>query len=133
MREGVSTTFEGVHMVIAILNILFGLLLGFGAVQEFIVPGINGGQVQPLVIGLAGTAISVLALVSGIGMWRKWPGTRRLVIVTAILSILFHVYAALPPHRNVGFIALIIGAGYGLVLLIVALTSKGRKAAAAIG
>jgi hypothetical protein len=124
---------EEVRMVIAILNILFGLLLGFGAVQELIVRGINGGEVQPLVIGLAGTAISVLFLISGIGMWRKWPGTRRLVIVTAILSILFHVYAALPPHRKVGFIALIIGAGYGLVLLIVTLSSKGRKAQPAIG
>jgi hypothetical protein len=120
-------------MVIAILNILVGLLLGFGAVQEVIVPGINGGQVQPFVIGLAGTAISVLFLISGIAIWRKWPGTRRLVIVTAILSILFHVYAALPPHRNVGFIALIIGAGYGLVLLIVTLSSKGNKAQPEIG
>jgi hypothetical protein len=120
-------------MVIAILNILVGLLLGFGAVQELIVPGINGGQVQPFVIGLAGTAISLLFLISGIAMWRKWPGTRRLVIVTAVLSILFHVYAALPPHRNVGPPALIIGAGYGLLLLIITLASKGKKEAAATG
>ncbi|MGH9873999.1 MAG: hypothetical protein ACRD9S_16230 [Pyrinomonadaceae bacterium] len=120
-------------MVIAILNILFGLLLGFGAVQEIIVMGISRGQVQPLIVGLVGAAVSVLLLISGIAMLRKWPDARRLVIVTAILSILFHLYAALPPHRNVGPPALIIGVGYGLVLLIITLTSKGKKAAAANG
>ena len=120
-------------MVLAILNILVALALGFGAVQEFIVPGINGGLVQPLVIGLAGTAVSVLFLISGIAMLRKSHHARRLIVITAILSIVFHVYAALPPHRNVGFPALIIGAGYGLILLIITLTSKGKKTAAATG
>jgi nicotinamide riboside transporter PnuC len=118
-------------MTLAVLSILVGLLTGFGAVQDLIVRGIINREVQPLIISLAGAVVSVLFLISGIAMRRKWPGTRRLVIVTAILSIVFHVYAALPPHRRVGPIALIIGAGYGLVLLIYALSSKGKRAEAA--
>lgn len=120
-------------MILAVLSILIGLLTGFGAVQEIIVRGIIDREIQPLIIGLAGTAVSVLFLISGIAMWRKWPRTRRLVIVTAILSILFHVYAALPPHRYVGPVALIVGAGYGLVLLIVTFSSKGSRAQPAVG
>lgn len=119
-------------MTLAVLSILVGLLTGFGAVQELIVRGIINREVQPLIISLVGIVVSLLFLISGIAMLRRWPSTRRLVIVTAILSIVFHVYAALPPHRRVGPIALIIGAGYGLVLLIFILTSKGRKTQAVI-
>ena len=120
-------------MVLAVLNILIGLLLGFGAAQEFIVLGLLDRRVQPFFAGLAGIVVSVLFITSGIAMWRKWPSARRLVIITAVLSIFFHIYAALPPHRNVGPPALIIGVGYGLVLLIITLSSKGKKAEAAIG
>ena len=120
-------------MILAILNILVALLLGFGAVQEVIVPGILGGRIQPLIIGLIGAAVSVLFLISGIAMLRNAPNARRLAIITSILSVLFHVYAALPPHRNVGPPALIIGAGYDLVLLLITLAAKGERAAAATG
>jgi hypothetical protein len=119
-------------MVFAVLNILIGLLLGFGAAQEFIVLGLVDRRVQPFFSGLAGLVVSVLFITSGVAMWRKWPSARRLIIVTAIPSILFHVYAALPPHRNVGPPALIIGVGYGLLLLIVTRSSKGKKAEPAI-
>jgi hypothetical protein len=119
-------------MTLAVLSILVGLLTGFGAMQDLIVRGIINREVQPLIISLVGTVVSLLFLISGIAMLRNWPGTRRLVIVTAILSIVFNVYAALPPHRRVGAIALIIGAGYGLVLLIATLASKGKKAQAVI-
>ena len=119
-------------MVFAVLNILIGLLLGFGAAQEFLVLGLVDRRVQPFFAGLVGMVVSVLFITSGIAMWRKWASARRLAIITAILSILFHVYAALPPHRNAGFPALIIGVGYGLVLLIVTLSSKGKKTEAAI-
>jgi hypothetical protein len=114
-------------MILVVLTILVALLTGFGAVQELIVRGILNREVQPFIIGLAGTAISVLFLISAIAMWRKWATAQTWAIVAAISSILFHIYAALPPHRNVGVLALIIGAGYGLVLLIVTLASKGKK------
>jgi hypothetical protein len=114
-------------MVFAVLNILIALVLGFGAAQEFIVLGLVDRRVQPFFAGLAGIIVSVSFITSGVAMWRKWPSARRLVVITAISSILFHVYAALPPHRNVGPPALIIGTGYGLVLLIITLTSKGKK------
>jgi len=120
-------------MILAVLSILVGLLTGFGALQEVIVRGIIDREVQPLIIGLVGVVVSVLFLASGCALWRKWPSTRRLLIVTAVLSILFHGYAALPPHRYVGPVALIVGAGYGLVLLAFALISKGKTAQPAIG
>jgi cytochrome b subunit of formate dehydrogenase len=119
-------------MVFAVLNIVVALVLGFGAVQEFIVGGLRDPEAQPFT-SLAGIVVSVLFIISGVAMWRKWPSARRLAIVAAISSIVFHGYAALPPHRIMGFPALIIGVGYGLVLLIITLTSKGKKAEAAIG
>jgi len=119
-------------MVIAVLNILIGLLLGFGAAQEFVVLGLVDRQAEPFYAGLTGIVVGLLFITSGVAIWRKWPGAGRLVIITAILSILFHVYQALPPHRNVGLPALIIGAGYGLILLIITLSSKGKKAETAV-
>jgi hypothetical protein len=120
-------------MILVVLCFLVALLTGFGAVQELIVRGIINHEVQSAIIGTIGTVVSVLFLLSGIAMWRKWPSTRRLAIVTAILSIVFHVYAALPPHRKVGPPALIIGAGFGLVLLIVMFGSKGKNAQTVAG
>ena len=120
-------------MILAILSILVGLVTGFGAVQELIVLGIIDHRLQPAIIGSIGAVISVLLLISGIAMWRKWPSSRRLAIVTSVLSIIFHVYAALPPHRNVGPPALILGVGFGVVLLFVMLRSKGNTVAPAIG
>ena len=115
-------------MMLAVLNILVALLTGFGAVQEFIVLGIRDREVQPFFIGLAGIVVSVLFLTSGVAMWRKRPSARRLAIVTAVSSIVFHIYAALPPHRNVGPVALIVGVGYGLVLLVVTIRSRSTRA-----
>ena len=74
---------------------------------------------QPLLISLAGIIVSILFVTSGIALLRQWPAVRRLIILTGTLSILLHVYGALPPHRNMGFVALIVGAGYGLVMLVV--------------
>ncbi len=119
-------------MTFVVLNILVALLNGFGAAQEFIVGGLIDREVQPFLLGLAGIAVSVLFMISALAMWRKWPNARKWSIVAAISSIVFHVYAALPPHRAVGMVALIIGAGYGVVLLIYTL-SKGKKPEPAIG
>lgn len=115
-------------MVIAVFSILVALFLGFGAVQEFIMRGVRGGEVQPFLIGLAGIIVSLLLAAAGIAFWRRWQSARRLVLLAAVSSVAFHVYAALPPHRNVGILVLLVGAGYGLVLLWVALSSKGGKA-----
>jgi hypothetical protein len=115
-------------MILAVFSILVALFLGFGAVEEFIVRGVHGGEVQPFFVGLVGIVVSVLLVTSGIALWRQWAVARRLVLFTAISMVVFHVYAALPPHRNVGILALIVGAGYGLILLGVALGSRGRKA-----
>ena len=116
-------------MVLAVLSILVALFLGFGAVQEIIVPGIQGGLIQALVVGIAGTFVSVLLAVSGIASWQQWAVARRLVPLAAISLIVFHVYAALPPHRNVGMLALIVAVGYGLILLASSLSSRGSSKA----
>jgi len=113
-------------MAIALFSILIALLIGFGAVQD-IVRGARGGEVRPLLIGLAGMIVSVLLTTSGIAFWQGWATARRLVLVAAVSSVAFHVYAALPPHRNIGIVALLVGVGYGLVLLWVALSSRGGK------
>ena len=118
-------------MVLALFSILVALFLGFGAVQELIVRGVRGGEVQPFFVGLVGLIVSVLLAISGIALWRQWPMARRLALLAAISLVAFHVYAALPPHRNVGVPALIVGAGYGLVLLGITSLSGGLRKRAA--
>ena len=120
-------------MVLAVINFLMAVLIGYGAMEELIVRGIRGGEMQPLLIGVSGIAVSILLITSGIAMLRKTHSARRLVVITAILCILFHVYAALPPHRNVGIPGLIIGAGYGLALLLTTLGSRGGKSEVVLG
>jgi hypothetical protein len=100
------------------LNIVVALLVGFGACQEFIFRCIVDPQLQPILVSLFGIAVSILFAISGIAMLRHWPTVRGLIMGTGILSILFHVYGALPPHRSMGYPALIVGAGYGLVMLV---------------
>jgi hypothetical protein len=43
------------------------------------------------------------------------------------LSILFHVYGALSPHRNIGYVAVVVGAGYGLLMLVTFEWQRRRK------
>jgi hypothetical protein len=114
-------------MVLARFSIVVALFLGFGAVQELVVRGVRGGEIQPFFVGLVGIIVSVLLASSSIALWRKWPIARHLVILAAISSLAFHLYAALPPHRNVGLLALLVGAGYGVILLGVTLSSSGGK------
>ena len=106
------------YLVLAVLNVLVALTTGFGALQEFIVGGIGHGQMQPLLISVAGIVVSVLFIISGIALLRQWSNVRRLINLTGALSILLHVYGVLPPHRIMGFFVLIVGAGYGLVMLL---------------
>lgn len=107
------------RLVLVALNMVVALLTGYGALQEFIIQGLLDRQLQPFLVSLVGIIVSILFVTSGIALLRQWPAVRRLIILTGTLSILLHVYGALPPHRNMGFVALIVGAGYGLVMLVV--------------
>lgn len=107
------------RLVLVALNLIVGLLTAFGALQEFIVRATLDWQMEPFLISLMGIMVSVLFLTSGIALLREWQTVRRLITLTGTLSILLHVYGALPPHRIVGFLALIVGAGYGFVMLLV--------------
>ena len=122
---------RGFGMKLGLLNILVALFLGYGALEELIVRGVRGGEAQPFVIGAVGIVVSVLLAISGIALWRRRQGAWRLAFVAAVASVLFHVYAALPPHRNVGVLVLLVGAGYGLLLLVVGLSARGGKVQAA--
>jgi len=117
-RDVASFQQNRARMVLVVLNILVALALGFGAVQEFVMVGILGGKVQPFLLSSAAIVVSVLFVISAIAMWRQWPAVRRLVVLTGVLSILIHIYGSLPPHRNMGYLALLIGAGYALVMML---------------
>ena len=106
-------------LVLVALNMLVALLTGYGALQEFIIRGLLARQTQPFLLSLVGIIVSILFVTSAIALLRQWPTVRPLIILTGTLSILLHVYGALPPHRNIGYVALLVGAGYGLVMLIV--------------
>jgi hypothetical protein len=106
------------RLVLVALNMLVALLTGFGALQEFIIRGLLDRQLQPFLVSLVGIIVSVLFMISGISILRQWPAARPLIIVTGMLSILLHVYGAMPPHRNMGYVALLVGAGYAVVMLL---------------
>jgi hypothetical protein len=116
-RDVASFQRNRTQLVLVVLNILAALALGFGAVQEFVVRGILDGELQPFLLSSVAIAVSVLFIVSAVAMLRRWPAVRRLVMLTGALSILIHIYGALPPHRNMGYLALLIGAGYALVMM----------------
>ena len=117
-RDVASFQQNRTRLVLVVLNILVALALGFGAVQEFVMGGILGGKVQPFLLSLAALVVSVLFIISAIAMLRQWSAVRRLVLLTGVLSMLIHIYGALPPHRNMGYLALLIGAGYALVMML---------------
>lgn len=112
-------------MAIAILNIVVALFLGYGAVDELWIRGVRGGETQPLVIGIVGALVSLLLLISGVARLRRSASARRLQIAAALLVAAFHVYAALPPHRNVGIMVLVVAVAYALVLLCVSTLGRG--------
>jgi len=106
------------RLLLVTLNMLVAALTGFGAIQEFIVRTFLKPETHPFLVSLAGILVSVLFVISGIAIGQKWRETRPLIIATSLLSILLHVYGALPPHRNMGYVALVLGAGYGLLMLV---------------
>jgi hypothetical protein len=115
------------RLLFVTLNILVAGLTGFGAVQEFFVRVFLKPETQPFLVSLAGITVSVLFVISGFALAREWRNTRRLIIGTGVLSILLHVYGALPPHRNMGYVALLLGAGYGLLMLVAFEWQRRRK------
>ena len=125
-RDVASFQQKRTRLVLVVFNILVALALGFGAGQEFVMGGILGGKVQPFLLSSAALVVSALFIISAIAMLRQWTAVRRLVLVTGILSILIHIYGALPPHRNMGYPALLIGAGYALVMMLAYYTNSRR-------
>jgi hypothetical protein len=115
------------RLLFVTLNILVAGLTGVGAVQEFFVRVFLKPETQPFLVSLAGITVSVLFVISGFALVREWRNTRRLIIGTGVLSILLHVYGALPPHRNMGYVALLLGAGYGLLMLVAFEWQRRRK------
>ena len=115
------------RLLLVTLNMLVGGLTGFGALQELLAEGLFDRKAGTLLLSLAAVFISLLFIVSGVAMLRHWRTARRLIMATGLLSILLHVYGALPPHRNMGYIALVVGAGYGLLMLLAFEWQRRRK------
>jgi hypothetical protein len=111
--------FQRAHLFLVTLNLVVAALTAFGAMQEFIVRAFFKPQLQPLLLSVAGIVVSVLFIISGMAMLRQSRQARGLIFATGVLSILFHVYGVLPPQRNMSYVALFVGAGYGLLLLVV--------------
>jgi hypothetical protein len=107
-----------IQMLLVTLNMVVAALTVYGAGQEIMARGILKYQTQPFLLSLAGIVVTILFVTSGIAVWRQWSNARRLIIATSVSSILVHVYGSLPPHRNMGFVALLVGAGYGLAMLV---------------
>ena len=106
---------------------VIGFLLGLGGLREFFVDGIWYGQLQPLLVGAAGALVSALLLVAAIAIWLRWSRWPRVATCAGALSIVFHLYAALQPQRNVGLFAMMLGVGVGIALL--AHARRGREVA----
>lgn len=109
------------------LNILVALVLGFFAVREFAFSGIRDGQFQPFVLSSTAILVSILFIISAVAMLREWTIARSLVLITGVSSLLVHVYGTLPPHRNMGYLALLIGAGYAVLMILVYRRSVPRE------
>ena len=125
-RRGVATLTQAtiamrpVHSEVSVLPLttaVIGFLLGLGGLREFLVRGIWYGQLQPLLVGAAGALVSSMLLLAAIAIWLQWSRWPRLATLAGALSIVFHVYGALPPGRNVGPLAMTMGVGIGVALL----------------
>jgi hypothetical protein len=102
-------------MVVGILNVVVGLLLAFGAAQEGVVGGLMAGRPMSLLVGVAGTVVSLLLSVSGVALIQGWSRRRVLALAACVLVAAFGIFASLPPHRYFGVLAILIGIGYPLL------------------
>ena len=117
-------------MALALVSIVVALVLGYGAVAELWIRGVRNGETQPFVIGVVGALVGGTLLVSAVARLRRWENARGLTIFTAVALIAFHVYGALPPHRNVGIGVALVATVYGLVLLAVSFAGRNGTRAA---
>jgi hypothetical protein len=99
------------------ITLLLALLLGKAGFDEMLVLGIRQQLVQPFWAGVAGMAVAALIAVAGMALWRRWRAAPRLAYAAGAASVLFHVYGALPPHRNVGIIGAVLGIAAAGILL----------------
>ena len=111
-------------MVMLVLSVLIALALGFGAVQELVARGIRNGEMQPLAIGGLGTLVTVVALWAVIALWKKHANAGSYAFIAAGSVLAFHVYSALPPHRNVGLLALLLAIALAAMLLAAGLKAR---------
>ena len=118
-RDVASFENNKTRLFLGALNILVALALGFGAVKEFAIGGIRYGKLHPFVLSSVAILVSILFIISAVAMLREWTTARSLVLITGVSSLLVHVYGALPPHRNMGYLALLMGAGYAVVMILV--------------
>jgi membrane associated rhomboid family serine protease len=105
--------------MMAVVSILVGLVLAFGAAQELVMRGVREGLLQPALLGAASLAASGLLVAAGVAARRRSPARRRLAIAAAVAIIAVHAYGMLPPHYNVGKFAALLAIAWGLVLLVV--------------
>lgn len=114
-------TFENnkTRFVLIGLNSLVAVTMGYAAVREFSINDVRDGQLQPFFLSSAVILVCALFIISAVAILREWSAERSLVIITGVLSVLVHVYGTLPPHRNMGYLALLIGAGYGLMMILI--------------
>jgi len=118
-RDVVVFQHNRTRLILITLNFVVALALGFGAVEEFIIRGIGDRQLQPFLLSSVAIIVSILFIISAVAMLRHWTVVGRLILITGILSILLHIYGALPPHRNVGYPALLVGAGYAALMMLI--------------
>ena len=107
-------------MIVAVFSILAAVLLGFGAVQEFVVRGLGNGEVEPGTLGVVAALVCVLIMFAGIAYARRAPYARALLVVTGIVSLLVHGYGALPP-RYIGWLALLVAVASAVMLIVAGL------------
>src|SRR5215216_6613231 len=103
--------------VLPITTAVIGLLLGAGGLQELFVRDVWYGEREPLLIGAAGALVSALLLLAALPIWRHWAVWPKLASLAGALSIVVHVYGALPPGRTVGLLAMAFGVGIGIALI----------------
>lgn len=104
--------------MLSIVTAVIGMLLGVGGLQELFVRGVLYRELQPLLVGATGALVGAMLVLSALAHWRRWPMWPRLAVATGSASVLFHLYASMPPERNVGLLAMLLGIGIGITLIV---------------